>query len=180
MKFGMIAGLVALIALLVGVLTGLASGLGTADVSGLRKLPGSVVVFQAGARRDLSASRLTAAQLEQVRQTAGVRDAIPVSFALTALEGTTTAVVGMPGITAISEGGHGSIQHAPVAYVPFSPASGKISAILVTGNIAPDSIRVPGADPVTKAAAVHDVPGYTAETGTVQLIRGFLYGCAAA
>lgn len=182
-KFGVIAGLVAIIALLVGVLTGLASGLGSADVSGVQKLPGTIVVFQSGARHDLSASSLSPAQLEMVSHLTGVHQAIPIRFALTDLNGKTTAEIAMHGVASVSVARHGSIQHAPVAYVPYGPASGKISAILVTGD--PASLqrineRVPGAEAVTKAVAVRDVPGYSAETGTVGLIRGFLFGVSAA
>ncbi|MFC4911711.1 ABC transporter permease [Actinomadura gamaensis] len=83
----------------------------------------------------------------------------------------------------------GSIQHTAVAQVPLSvwrrvqPSA--VGAYLVTGpgdaaRLARDvSAAVPGTDAVTKATAVESVPGYSAETGTLDLIRGFLLAVTA-
>lgn len=82
----------------------------------------------------------------------------------------------------------GSIQHAAVAYLPLADwqrlrnAEG-VSAFAVTARsdaaLAAIKQAVPDTEPITKAAAIDAVPGYQAETGTIGMIRAFLYAGAA-
>ena len=82
----------------------------------------------------------------------------------------------------------GSIQHSAVAYLPLADwqrlrnASG-VSAYAVSTRdettLAAIAKALPDTEPLTKAAAIDAVPGYQAETGTIGLIRTFLYAGAA-
>src|SRR3954471_6692680 len=84
-RFGLIAGLVALTAFLVFVLTGLTVGLGTADVSGLRRLPADAIVYAKGAAGDLSRSSLPTADKALIAAVDGVEDVRPIGFTLASL-----------------------------------------------------------------------------------------------
>jgi len=82
----------------------------------------------------------------------------------------------------------GSIQHSAVAYLPLADwqrlhnAQG-VSAYAVSTSddaaLAAIARAATDTDPVTKAAAIDAVPGYQAETGTIGMIRAFLYAGAA-
>ncbi|MFI9383319.1 ABC transporter permease [Kutzneria sp. NPDC052558] len=82
----------------------------------------------------------------------------------------------------------GSIQHSAVAYLPladwqrlhntegvsaYAVSTSDDAALAAIARVATDT------DPVTKAVAIDAVPGYQAETGTIGLIRSFLYAGAA-
>jgi putative ABC transport system permease protein len=82
----------------------------------------------------------------------------------------------------------GSIQHSAVAYLPladwqrlrtgsnvsaYAVSTSDDSALAAIARVATDTA------PVTKAAAIDAVPGYQAETGTIAMIRAFLYAGAA-
>ncbi|QUQ66012.1 ABC transporter permease [Kutzneria sp. CA-103260] len=82
----------------------------------------------------------------------------------------------------------GSIQHSAVAYLPladwqrlhhtqgvsaYAVSTSDDAALAAIARVATDT------DPVTKAAAIDAVPGYQAETGTIGMIRSFLYAGAA-
>ncbi|WP_412541806.1 FtsX-like permease family protein [Longispora sp. K20-0274] len=75
----------------------------------------------------------------------------------------------------------GTYSHTPMAYVPLSTwqqirrTPDRVSAYLVDGHVG----AVPGTEAVDKETAITSVPSYVAETGTVGLIRSFLYGGAA-
>jgi putative ABC transport system permease protein len=79
----------------------------------------------------------------------------------------------------------GSIQHAAVAHLPLKDwqrlrNAQTVSAYAVsTTDLAAIGNALPDTDPVTLEAAVDAVPGYKAETGTIGLIRAFLYAGAA-
>lgn len=79
----------------------------------------------------------------------------------------------------------GSLQHTAVAQVPLDEwrrvQPSAVGAYLVTtsGDARGISAAVPGTDAVTKSEAVEAVPGYSAETGTLNLIRGFLLAVTA-
>lgn len=82
----------------------------------------------------------------------------------------------------------GSIQHSAVAYLPLQDwqrlrNAGGVSAYAVSTKddsvLAAIAKALPDTEPVTKAAAIDAVPGYQAETGTIGLIRTFLYAGAA-
>ena len=82
----------------------------------------------------------------------------------------------------------GSIQHSAVAYLPLEDwqrlhNATTVSAYAVStsddGALAAIARAVPETEPVTKAAAIDAVPGYQAETGTIGMIRAFLYAGAA-
>ncbi|GIG57061.1 ABC transporter permease [Longispora fulva] len=75
----------------------------------------------------------------------------------------------------------GTYSHTPMAYVPLSTwqqirrTPDRVSAYLVEGHVG----AVPGTEAVDKETAITSVPSYVAETGTVGLIRSFLYAGAA-
>jgi putative ABC transport system permease protein len=82
----------------------------------------------------------------------------------------------------------GSIQHSAVAYLPLKDwqqlrNATSVSAYAVStkdqGVLAAIAKALPDTEPVTLAAAIDAVPGYQAETGTIGLIRTFLYAGAA-
>ena len=86
----------------------------------------------------------------------------------------------------------GSIQHSAVAYIPLSAwqrvhnaGDQEVSAFAVTTTgdtaaaLAGIGRALPDTDPIDKASAVNAVPGYQAETGTISMIRAFLYAGAA-
>ncbi|MEV6606563.1 FtsX-like permease family protein [Kutzneria sp. NPDC051319] len=82
----------------------------------------------------------------------------------------------------------GSIQHAAVASLPLRDwqrlrdAAG-VSAYTVSTKddktLAAIAKALPDTEPLTKAAAIDAVPGYQTETGTIGMIRTFLYAGAA-
>jgi putative ABC transport system permease protein len=82
----------------------------------------------------------------------------------------------------------GSIQHSAVASLPLADwqrlrnADG-VSAYAVStkddATLATIAEALPETEPLTKAAAIDAIPGYQAETGTISLIRTFLYAGAA-
>lgn len=82
----------------------------------------------------------------------------------------------------------GSVQHSAVASIPLADwqrlrnASG-VSAYAVSIKdktvLAAIAQALPDTEPRTLAAAIDAVPGYQAETGTIGLIRTFLYAGAA-
>jgi putative ABC transport system permease protein len=85
----------------------------------------------------------------------------------------------------------GSYGHVPIAYVPLatwqdltygSDARGRFSAIALRhlgGVDVAATDRAAGTEAITKAAAYAGSPGYSAETATMTLIRGFLLVIAA-
>lgn len=79
----------------------------------------------------------------------------------------------------------GSIQHSAVAYLPLKDwqrlrNASTVSAYAVSAtDLAAIADALPDTEPVTLAEAVDAVPGYQAETGTIGLIRAFLYAGAA-
>lgn len=81
----------------------------------------------------------------------------------------------------------GSIQHAPVGYLPLHAwqhlpgMHGRVSAFAVTGDASAAALRAaaPGLDPAGKSAAIAAVPGHRQEVGTIQAIRVLLFVAAA-
>ncbi|MEV6524899.1 FtsX-like permease family protein [Longispora sp. NPDC051575] len=93
----------------------------------------------------------------------------------------------------------GTYSHTPMAYVPLTTwqqirrTPDRVSAYLIEGHVgiegatgkkdvagAEGKVRgVPGAEAVDLDTAITSVPSYAAETGTVNLIRSFLYAGAA-
>lgn len=92
----------------------------------------------------------------------------------------------------------GSVQHAPVAmttlttwqrlrYAPFgavtSPVPDRAGAVLVTGDADPAVAAAiaagTGLDVVARDEAIAAVPGFAEETGTIGLLRSFLFAVAA-
>lgn len=93
----------------------------------------------------------------------------------------------------------GSLQHTPVAYTPLATwqqlryatfesngtaVPDRASAFLVQTapgqtNAASAAIAGESLDPTTPGEAISASPGYSAETGTINLIRTFLFGIAA-
>ncbi|MGK5556873.1 FtsX-like permease family protein [Actinomadura kijaniata] len=86
-RFGLTAALVGLVAFLVFMLTGLAVGLGDAGVSGLRRLPGAVVVYSAGAERVLTRSALPAADAARIAAVPGVTAVRPLGQTMAQAKG---------------------------------------------------------------------------------------------
>lgn len=233
-RFALTAVLVGLVAFLVFVMTGLSVGLGEAGVSGLRRLPGDLVVFGAGAERVASRSELPAAMEARLRAVPGVAGVEPagllmadartadgegLALALTGLRpGSAAAVPGIgadrvvlstsarrdgvragdvlevqPGGLRLTVAGFadlGSVQHTAVAQLPLDAwrrarphAHASVYLVRASGDPAETAAaitrQVAGTEAVTKAAAIRAVPGYAAETGTIQLIRGFLLAVTA-
>ena len=82
----------------------------------------------------------------------------------------------------------GSIQHSAVAYLPLKDwqqlrNATSVSAYAVSTKepnaLAAIGQALPDTEPVTMATAINAVPGYQAETGTIGMIRTFLYAGAA-
>ncbi|MGY0230965.1 FtsX-like permease family protein [Longispora urticae] len=97
-----------------------------------------------------------------------------------------------PGGVELTIGGFadlGTYSHTPMAYVPLTTwqqirrTPDRVSAYLIEGSVGAGATGavpgVPGTEAVPLDTAITSVPSYTAETGTVNLIRSFLYAGAA-
>ncbi|WP_460371080.1 FtsX-like permease family protein, partial [Actinocorallia lasiicapitis] len=82
----------------------------------------------------------------------------------------------------------GTLQHTAVGQVSLptwqkarTRGGGTVGAFLVRGAASPAALAgaADGLEAVAKDEAVASVPGYAQETGTINLIRGFLLGIAA-
>ena len=110
---------------------------------------------------------------------------------------TVTLAPGDLRLTVVGTEDLGSIQHAPVAvtslstwqrlrYAPFAPdgtaVPDRTGAVLVRTTGSLDAIGAAtgaGTEVVTTATAVTSVPGYAEETGTIGMLRAFLFAIAA-